>query len=140
MNNVIRNTNTQAKLAEFQKSQKLGDDDFKYGTVTKAWGRGFLRRDGHEIVTKRGEKFASNRSDWTTLPNIKQMYEVIYDEMVDAGVAIELQTPIFTDIDGNPVDEAERFGMKQKIKKQNLSGFCLLMRVGFLLHKRRMDM
>ena len=67
-------------------------------------------------MTKRGEKFALNRSDWTTLPNIKQMYEVIYDEMVDAGVAIELQTPIFTDIDGNPVDEAERFGMKLKIK------------------------
>ncbi len=41
-------------------------------------------------MTKRGEKFALNRSDWTTLPNIKQMYEVIYDEMVDAGVAIEL--------------------------------------------------
>ena len=116
MNNLICNTDTQAKLAEFQKSRKLGDDDFKYGTVTKAWWRGFLRRHEHEIVTKRGEKFALNRSDWTTLPNIKQMYEVIYDEMVDAGVAIELQTPIFTDIDGNPVDEAERFGMKQKIK------------------------
>ena len=58
-------------------------------------------------MTKRGEKFTLNRSEWTTLPNIKQMYEVIYDEMVDAGVAIALQTPIFTDIDGNPVDEAE---------------------------------
>ena len=44
------------------------------------------------------------------------MYEVIYDEMVDAGVAIALQTPIFTDVDGNPVDESERFGMKQAIK------------------------
>lgn len=44
------------------------------------------------------------------------MYKVIYNEMVDAGVANELQTPIFTDIDGNPVDEAKQFGMKQKIK------------------------
>ena len=36
MNNLIHNTDTQATLAEFQKSQKLGDDDFKYGTETKA--------------------------------------------------------------------------------------------------------
>ena len=43
---------------------------------------------------------------------IEQMYEVIYDEMLDAGIAISLQIPIFTDIDGNSVDEAKHFGLK----------------------------
>ena len=47
---------------------------------------------------------------------IEQMYEVIYDEMLDAGIAISLQIPIFTDIDGNPVDETKHFGQKQSIK------------------------
>ncbi len=36
--------------------------------------------------------------------------------MFAVGIAVELQTPIFTDIDDNPVDGAEQFGMKQKIK------------------------
>jgi hypothetical protein len=73
--------------------------------------------DSIPIVTKRGKKFALNRSDWTTLPNIKQMYEVIYDEMADARVAVTLQNPIFTDINGKPEDdETKRFGLKQNIK------------------------
>ena len=44
------------------------------------------------------------------------MYKVIYDEMLNAGAAISLQIPIFTDIDGNPVDETKPFGQKQSIK------------------------
>ena len=44
------------------------------------------------------------------------MYDVIYDEMLNAGVAVSLPTPVFTDFYGNPVDESERFGLKQSIK------------------------
>jgi hypothetical protein len=69
------------------------------------------------------------------------MYEVIFDEMLDAGVAISLQIPIFTDIDGNPVDETKHFGQKQSIKiTKPGGGGCLLMKVVSLLHKRRMGM
>jgi hypothetical protein len=45
------------------------------------------------------------------------MYEVIYDEMVDACVAVSLQIPIFTGINGIPEDhETKRFGLAQPIK------------------------
>jgi hypothetical protein len=45
------------------------------------------------------------------------MYTVIYDEMVDACVAVTLQNLIFTDINGNPKDdETKRFRLKQNIK------------------------
>lgn len=45
------------------------------------------------------------------------MYDVIYDEMVDAGIAVSLQHPIFTDINGIPEDhETKRFGLAQAIK------------------------
>jgi hypothetical protein len=45
------------------------------------------------------------------------MYEVIYDEMVDAHVALTLQNPIFPDINGKPKDdETKRFRLKQNIK------------------------
>ena len=116
MNNLIHQTNSQERLADFQRIRNLGSNSFQYGLVTKAWWRGFLKRHEHEIVTKRGEKFALNRSEWTTLPNIKQMYDVIFDEMLDAGVAVSLLTPMFTDFYGNPVNESECFGLKQSIK------------------------
>ena len=117
MNDMIENTDTKQKLIEFQQSRKLGTYGFEKGRVTKGWWRGFLRRHEDKLVTKRGEKFALNRSDWTTLPNIKQMYEVIYDEMVDANVAVALDTPVFTDINGKLEDhETKRFGLAQPIK------------------------
>jgi len=37
------------------------------------------------------------------------MYDIIYDELVDAGVAIKLDSPVFTDRDGNEVNKDERF-------------------------------
>ena len=67
-------------------------------------------------MTKRGERFALNRHDWTMLANIKQMYDVIYNEMVDANIAIELVTHTFTDQYGNTVDEDNRFGLQQNIQ------------------------
>jgi hypothetical protein len=45
------------------------------------------------------------------------MYKVIYNEMVDARVAVTLQNSIFTDINGKPKDDkTKRFGLKQNIK------------------------
>ena len=49
-----------------------------------------MRRNEDKLVTKQGEKFPQNRSDWTTLLNSPQMYEVIYDEIVDASPAVNV--------------------------------------------------
>ena len=86
MNNLIQDTDSQKALLEFQRMRKLGSKD---GKASKGWWAGFLCRHEHEIVTKRGERFALNRHDWTTLENIKQMYDAIYNEIVDANMAIE---------------------------------------------------
>jgi hypothetical protein len=115
MNNLVDRTSIQQNIIAFQRSRKLGKDEVKNGKVTRGWWRGFLRRHGHKIVTKRGEKFATNRHDWTTLSNIQQMYEVIYDEFVDANVAIATP-PYFTDAEGKIVDESDRYGHAQTIK------------------------
>ena len=116
MNNLIEGTEVQQDLIAFQKSRKLGKEDFEHGKVTKGWWVGFLKRHEHEIVTKRGEKFALNRAEWTTLPNISQMYDVIYDEFVDAKVAIPC-SPYFTDFDGNPTDDdLKKYSRAQNIK------------------------
>ena len=55
--------------------------------VGRGWWNGFRRRYGDHIVTKRGEKFEINRNDWYKEVYIRQMYDVIYDNMVDAGVS-----------------------------------------------------
>ncbi|KAL3773882.1 hypothetical protein ACHAWO_007202 [Cyclotella atomus] len=107
----------QERLAEFQMRRKLGKEEgFQYGTLTQGWWYGFLKRNAFRIVTKRGEKFACMRSNWTTYENIAQMYDVIYDEMVDAGVAVYLEVKIFTDREGNVVDEEFAYGFAQDIK------------------------
>jgi hypothetical protein len=106
----------QERLAEFQMRRKLGKKGFQYGTLTQGWWYGFLKRNAFRIVTKRGEKFACMRSNWTTYENIAQMYDVIYDEMVDAGVAVYLEVKIFTDREGNVVDEEFAYGFAQDIK------------------------
>ena len=42
---------------------------------------------------------------WSKEVYIRQMYDVIYDNMVEAGVARTLETPAFMDNEGNIVDE-----------------------------------
>ena len=47
----------------------------------------FRKRWAHKLVTKRGQKFAMDRSNALTYSNVKKMYDEVYDCMVDAGVA-----------------------------------------------------
>ncbi len=75
-----------------------------------------MRRNGHRIVTQQGERFAVDRSDWTTLDNISQMYDIIYDEMVNASVAERLETSVFMNKKGEIVDEFYQFGRKVDTK------------------------
>ena len=110
MNNLIQDTDSQKALLKFQRMWKLGS---KGGKASKGWWAGFLCQHEHELVTKQRERFALNRHDWMTLENIKQIYDVIYDEMVDAKIAIELVAHTSTDQYGNTVDEEGQFGMKQ---------------------------
>jgi len=68
MNDMIKNTNTKQKLIEFQQTRRLSTYGFEKGKVTSGWWRGFLRQNEDTLVTKRGENFALNGHDWTTLP------------------------------------------------------------------------
>ena len=97
---------------------KLCDDSNNHDTTSLGWWRGFKIRHGDKIVRKKGERFASTRSDWTKLSNILQMYNVVDDELVDACVESWRETPVYTDRHGNKVEESdpERFGWEQNVK------------------------
>ena len=115
MNDMIAGTPTQDALKEFQMVRKLNRSQ-EFGTVGWQWWDAFMRRHGDKIVSKRGERFACIRGQWTKLSNIKTAYRCIYDEMVDARIASVREIPVFTDREGNEVEESEAFGFKQDIK------------------------
>ena len=73
-----------------------------------------MKRNGDKIVTKRGEKFAVDRLDWRTLKNIKQMYDIIFDEIVAAKAGGKLMIPIYCDDEGNKGENIEDAFCKTK--------------------------
>ena len=114
MNDMISKTEMEEQLKNFQSVRTF--TSHQLGTVGKNWWRGFKKRHAGLIVSKKGEKFALNRADWTKLSNIKQMYEYIYDEMVNANIASPQDNPIYLDREGNEVEESERFGLIQEFR------------------------
>ena len=73
INDFIDSTEIQSKLQEFQNIRKLNSCTCSNGTVGKSYWRGFMRRHGHKIVSKRGDCFTSNCTNWTTCEKNKQI-------------------------------------------------------------------
>ena len=124
------------RLLSFKRSGIWDPKSLCMAHLPRIGGKGFLRLNHHRLVTKRGERFACNRAQWTTVRNIKQMYDVIYDEFVDAGISIYREKHVFTDKEGTEVDESERFGLIQDILITVPITFCLLTRVDSTPHRR----
>ena len=95
MNDVISETEMSDSLKQFQKVRTPNSGTIV--VVGRNWWQGFKTRHASKIVSKKGEKFASNRADWTKLSNIKHMYEYIYKEMIDAHIASSRVNPVYTD-------------------------------------------
>ena len=72
-----------------------------------------MRRCGHKIVTKRGRKFAKDRSTWCYYSNFQKMYDLVFNAMNSAGVALNSDEPTWMNKKGETVkDESEAFGLK----------------------------
>ena len=108
INSMIDGTQTQQDLIEFKDKNSHGGN----GTVGIGYWKGFKKRNEHLIVSKRGGKYELDRDKWTTYSNFYDMYNHIYDEMIDAKVASIYDDPMWQDSDGNPCSESESFGCK----------------------------
>ena len=52
-----------------------------------------------------------NRVKWANMENIKKMYDILYEEMVDSGIAEKLEQELWVYRQGEVVsDELEAFG------------------------------
>ena len=108
VNSVIAGTDAQADLIKW----KTRHCSNSLGTVGKGYWRGFMKRHGHKVVSKRGAKYALNRAEWSTYHNFDDMYRHIYEEMELSGVAKRRDEPVWMDRDGNIVEEVNAHGCK----------------------------
>jgi hypothetical protein len=106
-NSIISDSKYKEELIEWK--QKMyrnlpvsSNKDLGYG-----WWRGFSKRYEDVLVTKRGERFASDRADWSTETKLRQMYDAIYQNLCDARVARRLDEAVFQNMNGETVDNPE---------------------------------
>ena len=71
-----------------------------------------MRRHKNQIVSRRGAKYELNRQNWTTYANFSNMYNHAIDAMVEAGIAVKLDVPVWMDRNGNVCSEEDAFGCK----------------------------
>ena len=100
-----------------------------------------LEEKWNKSLTMKEENFAMYRLDWTTLKNIDQMYDIIYDEMVVAKVAEKLIIPIDSDNKRNEVKNVvDAFCKSKKLIQCSpiKAMFCLQMSHGAIPIRRMM--
>ena len=109
VNSLIDGTKAQQDLIQWKTkyTNNIGT------SVGKGYWRGFMRRNGNKICSKRGAKYELDRASWSTYANFTDMYDHIIEEMVDAGVAIKLDAPVWMNKEGEIVkNEEDAFGCK----------------------------
>ena len=108
VNSLIKDTQLQKELVQWKKKYSNNSTP----TVGHGYWTRFMKRNRDKIVSKRGQRYELNRQKWTTYANFVHMYNHCINEMVDAGVAVELDEPIWMDRSGNECDEADAYGCK----------------------------
>ena len=83
-----------------------------HGYVGPGYWNAFMKRQGHKIMSSRGQKYELDRQNWSTYRNFKHMYKHVIDELVNAGIAKKLEVPIWMDRYGNECSQDEALGYK----------------------------
>ena len=91
-NSLILGTETERRIIKWKKARNQYGDNSPV-ILGQKWWKLFKKRWAHRLVTKRGQKFAMDRSNSLTYANVKKMYNDVYNCMVECGVAIALDEP-----------------------------------------------
>jgi hypothetical protein len=89
-NDIVADTEYASKIADFKKLRKLNDSS----QLGSAWYRGFISRYEHVLTRNKTTIKDIKRRTWVRRENFENMYENIYNEMVEAGIAEELEEEI----------------------------------------------
>lgn len=116
-NSLIKDTKYSEKLVEW-KSKLYGDlPNHCKQNVGYGWYHGFFKRYKHLLTTKHGERYASNRAEWSKKIYFEQMYSKIYENMIHAGIAEKFEKETYLDRNNQPVDDDSplKFGDKTDV-------------------------
>jgi hypothetical protein len=109
---MIEGTESQAALMEWNKNHlKNGPQYDTFRTLCQRYWQFFCRRNADVITSKKAVRFDSKRDDWCRLENVADMYDGVYDKLVQSGVAEKLDHVVWRDIENNIVNtETEAYG------------------------------
>ena len=90
----------------------MNKESINFGLLGRKYWTNFMRRNKDKISSQVGIQLASNRKDWCTYANFKRMYTLVYQQMLEAGIAVKLPEKTWMDQHGNIVEiEEEAFGL-----------------------------
>jgi hypothetical protein len=108
-NDIIDNTPTADSVKQFHRVICGTDEEGK--RLGRKYFENFMQRHKDIVHTKKLHKRCVNRLEWAIYENVEKMYSLVYKEMVAAGVATQLDEPIYFDKVNNIVGEGdEHFG------------------------------
>jgi hypothetical protein len=115
INDLIEGTEYQAKLVEWKTTHGIKQSPEDMKRIGKSYWYSFLHRNEKKIRSKKGRKYKLDRSNWTKYRNFKNMYDDVKNEMVEAGLATKLLSPVSIDDQGKIVDEKDGVGMRIQV-------------------------
>jgi hypothetical protein len=65
---------------------KKGPNDDTFGTLGQTYWQNFCRRNDDVITSKKAVRFDSKRDEWCRLENFADMYDGVYQRLIEAGV------------------------------------------------------
>ena len=133
INNSIKDTEMQNLLIKWKLDHRIYYKTKKdLGLVGRNYWRGFMKRNSHRLKSKPGKKFSTDRSNFTTYLNFKEMYDHVEEVMVnDCKVGVKLDEPVWMTENGDIVDdEKDAFGIKVTMDLQRPDMCIVLDEVG----------
>ena len=89
-NDLIKETDYNKKVSMFKEVRKLKNIE----TLGAAWYRGFMSRNATKLTRKGANIKDTKRSTWVRKENFENMYNCVYENMVEAGVAVKMDEAV----------------------------------------------
>ena len=114
VNSIINETIYQKNLREFQIGcVKMDPTAENLGYAGLAYWRAFKKRNKEKLDAGVAIAQAACRKEWSSYLNFSRMYDLVYEQMDEAGVLQDLEEPVWLNLAGEIVaSEAEAFGEK----------------------------
>ena len=110
-NNLIQGTDVEAKVIAMKKNSKAPDTEPGKALGTRYYSQ-FMKRHRLQLESARAYSTDVNRQNWSIWGNFKHMYDFIYEQLCEMGIAKKREQPAYMDREGNIVEtEDEAHGM-----------------------------